>query len=210
MTVNLTSFWGVYRIVSPILGLGILFWGIWWTRAKTVPVPTPTENTPQQVEFAAGTPLDPRQDAFDHLNIEQNRPSHLQVNKGVGGWPVLYPIKIYNFRPVDLFLSGYAVTILFDDVPVQYITWSRGSSQTSNGLTVEPEFRLQSDMGSTHSIPVNLVTMPNLPTASPRWGAKGDLHFTDGLPSKVFDIHTDYYQLPANDWEELKQATRPK
>ena len=34
MTVDVNSWRDIYSIVFPVLGLGILLWGIWWTRPK--------------------------------------------------------------------------------------------------------------------------------------------------------------------------------
>lgn len=156
------------------------------------------EMQPQQA-------TDLRLDAFNHLNIERNHSWGLQVSKGIKGWPAWYAVKIYNIRPVDLVLSSYSVTILFDDRIIQVVSWAQGDNQASNGVKVEPELRLNGDRSRFLQIPVNLALVPTLPIQSPRWGARGQLRVSEFTTPLNIDLSTDNYQLSEQEWTELRQ-----
>lgn len=131
--------------------------------------------------------------------------SQLTILKGIAGWPISYPLKIYNICPIALPLSGYKVTILLNNAPAQVVEWYESSPQASTGFLVD-RIDLPPDQPIILRIIVNVAQIQNLPQESPIWGIRGELFFKGdtNLVTRIFDFSYDNYSLLQSDWDDLR------
>lgn len=155
----------------------------------------------------------PKNDAIELLKCWGRDYSSLTIMRGQRGWPVHYPLRIYNIRPVSVEVISYTVTVSFNDVPIQHVKWTKPDTATSNGATPGNTSLAPDDWTVLH-IPVVLsqVSVLSLPVASPSWSAMGELHFQGEKEDMVrrFDFSNDRYALSSGDWDDLRQNAFPK
>lgn len=158
-------------------------------------------------------------DALQHIILEGRYHTSLTIHKGRPGWPVMYPIRIRNTRPIKIDIVGYDVNILWNDTSVQKVGWEAPSRDASNGLEVSPPFSSQEPLPTIPiqpddlyqlDVPVNVGQIANRPAESTIWTAKGSITFRCGSDTKIqtFNFNTDYYQFSHEDWAELGQGIR--
>ena len=219
-TMNLASLTSIYQLVFPVIGLLVLLFGLWWARPPQ-PVSSASGSDPDdsaKVEDsgnqhsdvqALDEPKQDHQDALAHIFIEGRRRGSLGLQKAYTPWRVSYPIYLRNTRPIPVDIVGYNATILWDDTEVERITWRAPDNETSNGILVRWDastveaLTIQPDKPYTLDIRTNGKNMAPLPTRSPKWGVRGTVYFQCGdflEDQHQFDLQTDYYEIPQDEW----------
>jgi hypothetical protein len=100
-----------------------------------------------------------RNKAINRLIILGRDFSTLTILRGIAGWPVQYPLRLYNTRPILIELVGYTVTIFLADIPMQVVTWDKPSNVASNSTPVTWPIYLQPDIWTPFNVPVVLALM---------------------------------------------------
>jgi len=155
----------------------------------------------------------PKDDAIGHLVISGRDSSALNILRGVDGWPVQYPIRLLNTRPVPVELVGFTVNIYWNDKPVEAVSWNKPDSYASNGVSMPQTVIIQGDQPSTFNVLILLAKIKApLPETSPCWGATGELRFRgdkENIERKHFDFKNDRFSLSSQDWEDLRKYVYP-
>ena len=156
-------------------------------------------------------------DVLQHIIIDPRSHLELSIYRGRAGWPVMYPIRIFNTGPEGFDIVSYDVTVYWDGRPVQKVIWQAPSRDASNGITVSPPYDSQEPLPAitvppNHhdfqlNVPVNVGQIANRPAESPSWTLKGAITFRYGniTKTKTFNFNTDNYQFTHADWSELGQ-----
>lgn len=213
--------WWVPFISSPafsivLFGVIAILWVVafffLWKRLAPVaplqPIGTERKHQVQPMGNSQTSGFKARNDAIGHLLIGTEK-SALTIYRGKLGWPVQYPIKLRNTRPVSIEVVRYEVTIFMNDVPMQVVQWDNSKQKASNGADVSHPIYLQGDDVTSLPIWVLLAQMrQDLPQDSPKWGSEGELSLQgdDELcRRRSFDLKKDYYALSQADWEDLRK-----
>jgi hypothetical protein len=154
-----------------------------------------------------------RSKAINRLLILGRDFSALTISRGMQGWPVQYPLRLYNTRPIPIEIIGYSVTIFLADIPMQVIEWNKPAKFASNSATVNWPISLFADARTSFAVPVVLSLMQNtLPNTSPTWGISGELRLQGEkeVIRREFEFKNDYYRLSDADWTDLRQHSFPK
>lgn len=155
----------------------------------------------------------PKQDAVQYLIISGREYAGLNILRGREGWPVQYPLKLYNTRPTPIECVGFTVNVLWNDKPIQSVDWEAPKNYASNGVPMPDSFVLQGDQLTPFSVPVLLaqISKASLPDTSPIWGAAGELRFRGDrrIEKRVFDFRNDRYRLSDADWNDLRKNAFP-
>ena len=165
-------------------------------------------------------PPSPKIDALGHFHIEGLDTVKLAILYGLPGKPITYPVVLRNTRPLPIDIIGYEVVILWDDEPVETVSWQPPAATTSTGIRVVPPYsatspqdliRIDGDTRVELPIPVNLRKIGHWPTISPQWGARGILILNCGGESRsmTFNLETDHYKLEQPVWDKLKAEIDP-
>lgn len=144
----------------------------------------------------------------------------LSVQQGRPGWPVLYPIRIYNGRPIPVDIIGYNLTALWNDEVVQREEWVAPDAETRSGELVHPPIdrsasveglTVQADDWYRLDIPVKVSQIANWPLISPTWDARGTIIVRCGEQTRniQFNFDTDHYTLSERDWAGLRNHILP-
>ena len=157
----------------------------------------------------------PKDDAVHYLLISGRDFSSLAILRGVAGWPVQYPIKLCNIRPVPIELVGFTIRILLNGIPIQAVIWNKPDTFASNGVSIGHPIYIQVDSPIPFNLPVPVVLaqiQSTLPEASPSWSAIGELRFQGdkGITKRPFDFTNDNYTLSQADWDDLRRNAFPK
>ena len=148
--------------------------------------------------------------ALDHVLLRGRSRDSLQIQKAYNPWRIIYPIFIRNTRPVPINMVGCTTTILWDDSPIQSVSWKIPESEWSNGFPFRPsnvpvdELVIPPDTPYTLHVPFNILQAPNPPTNSPKWSLRGTVYFQcDGEQRNIqFNFGTDYYEISQGEWQE--------
>lgn len=155
----------------------------------------------------------PQDDAISHLVISGRDYSALNILRGVDGWPVQYPIRLLNTRPVPVELVGFTVNIYWNDKPVEVVSWNKPDNYASNGVSMGQVVILVGDQLLPFNVHVLLAKIKSpLPETSPSWGATGELRFRsdkENIEKKQFDFKHDRYSLSSQDWDDLRKYVAP-
>ena len=136
----------------------------------------------------------------------------LEVQEARAGWPITYPIPLHNIKDISLGVHSYSIVILLDDVPCSTVTWQSGEPHVSNGAWTQSQFNFQPTQVTVLRVPVLLASVTSVPVISSEWGAKGYIDFfdDDGEPRRrQFDLSTDGYRFPQEEWKEILHNARP-
>lgn len=216
MTISLSSWRDIYDVAFPILGLAVLLWGLRWTRPKKEkPIGKKTGESKQDPIPAILTPqfLNPKNDAVQYLLISGRNFSGLSILRGVEGWPVQYPLGLYNTRPVPIELVGFTVKISLNGTPIPPVSWNKPDTFASNGATMGHPIYIIGDSQKLFNVPVFLSQIQStLPDASPSWSAVGEFRFQGDkeIVKKRFEFTNDNYLLSQADWDDLRKHAFPK
>jgi hypothetical protein len=155
----------------------------------------------------------PKDDAICHLVISGRDYFTLNILRGTAGWPVEYPIRLLNTRPIPVELIGFTVNIYWNDKPVETVIWNKPDNYTSNGVSMPQPVIIQGDQPLLFNVLVLLAKIKApLPEASPSWGTTGELRFRgdkENIERKLFDFKNDRYSLSSQDWEDLRKYVYP-
>lgn len=142
--------------------------------------------------------------------VEGSRVLQLQVWKAFTPWRVGYPLFISNERLTGVSIVGFTGSILWNNNPVQQMSWEAPAAEASNAMPLVPDegpvtaFEIQGQHTRTLHLPLNSVQIANPPATSPTWTARGIVRLQrEGQPEE--EIHynlSDDYKLEQSEWDE--------
>jgi len=149
-------------------------------------------------------------DALGNIILGGRRRDSLQIQKAYNPWRIMYPIFLRNTRPIPIHIAVCTTTILWDDSPIQRVTWKIPEAEWSNGIPVRPNNEpvegliIPADTPYTLHVPLNINQVSHPPAKSPKWCLKGTIccQCGDEKRSIQFDFNTDYYEITQKEWQE--------
>lgn len=150
-------------------------------------------------------------DALIHVTVEGSRRLRLAQHRAFDPWRIAYPVFIGERRGLPLRITGFNFTFLWDDSPIQRVTWRVPDGDVSNGVPLRPGservegFDVGGDHDFTLEVPINGRQIGSFPEESPQWSGRGHIYFIiDGQDGeKDFNL-SDSYVLSQEDWDEWK------